>query len=186
MPARLGARRRAASSMLRSSSLSRCDRARPCRVGARGSAHGPRGKSGACCAGALTSGLPDVPLPCRCPRAGRAMKSCGMPTATSLRARCSTCTPSSTQSGRASTAWLRPAPCTQVWIARPHGAHCDTQRGLFASRKRGRKLAGKLRALTPSLAGNFRDGQLEGAGTVTMPNGSVTVGACMHVHVHDE
>ena len=128
----------------------------------------------------------DVPLPCRCPRAGRAMKSCGMPTATSLRARCSTCTPSSTQSGRASTAWLRPAPCTQVWIARPHGAHCDTQRGLFASRKRGRKLAGKLRALTPSLAGNFRDGQLEGAGTVTMPNGSVTVGACMHVHVHDE
>ena len=30
------------------------------------------------------------------------------------------------------------------------------------------------------LAGNFRDGQLEGAGTVTMPNGSVTVGACIY------
>ena len=27
--------------------------------------------------------------------------------------------------------------------------------------------------------GNFREGQLDGAGTVTMPNGDVTVGACL-------
>ena len=96
---------------------------------------------------------------CRCRRAVKVMKNCGIRTAMNSKAPCNICTPCSILWGRENTGWQRPVHCTLVSCTA--GTAC-VQKAVLMRR---------------ACAGNFREGQLEGTGTVTMANGNVTVGA---------